>query len=203
MSAVRDTLLRAAEIPALYRPLWTEEIWAETLRSLQQRGYTSDQTGHLDEEIRTYFGDSFIAGDGYKALIASLELPDPRDCHVLAAAIDCGAQLIVTENVQDFPDALLAPYGLRAFPADQFLCDLFDLQADQLHRALVEQAKDIDESLEQLLATFENKQHAPKFAELVRQHSSQRPTHRLDVPPLLAAPDMPPKENRGYPISSN
>jgi len=157
----------------------------------------------LDNEIRTYFRDSFIEGDGYKALISSLTLPDEGDRHVLAAAIHCGAQQIVTENVKDFPAADLALYGVRACAADEFLGDLFDLQADQMMRVLTEQANDIGLTLEQLLTTFESKQNAPKFAALVRQYSGEQPTHRLDVPPLLARPDIPPKEKRGYPISRN
>ena len=41
--------------------------------------------------------------DGYEPLIEALKMPDPGDRHVLAAAIKCRAQLIVTSNVKDFP----------------------------------------------------------------------------------------------------
>lgn len=38
---------------------------------------------------------------GYEHLIDQLSLPDPNDRHVMAAAILCGAQEIVTTNLKD------------------------------------------------------------------------------------------------------
>ena len=51
---------------------------------------------------------------GFEDLVPSLELPDPGDRHVLAAAIRSEADIIVTVNLKDFPASLLAPYGLEA-----------------------------------------------------------------------------------------
>jgi hypothetical protein len=42
---------------------------------------------------------------GYEARIPQLSLPDTDDRHVLAAAIEAGATVIVTFNLSDFPDA--------------------------------------------------------------------------------------------------
>jgi predicted nucleic acid-binding protein len=46
--------------------------------------------------------------DGHQSLIPALALPDPDDRHVLAAAIQCGADLIITFNLDDFPERALA-----------------------------------------------------------------------------------------------
>ena len=64
---------------------------------------------------------------GHEPLIDGLALPDPDDRHVLAAAIRCHAQVIVTHNLRDFPASALAPFGLEAQPPDLFVGHLVDL----------------------------------------------------------------------------
>jgi len=51
---------------------------------------------------------------GYEPLIEALKLPDPGDRHVLAAAIRCSAQVIVTSSVKDFPALHLEPFNIEA-----------------------------------------------------------------------------------------
>ena len=63
----------------------------------------------------------------YEPLIDGLALPDPNDRHVLAAAIVAGAQLIVTDNMKDFPAEALDPYGIEAVRPDDFVTQQFDL----------------------------------------------------------------------------
>ena len=78
---------------------------------------------------------------GYEARIPTLNLPDPNDRHVLAAAIEAQAPLIVTFNLSDFPNAVLRRYGIDAVHPDDFLTGLFDddpalfLRTVQTHRA--------------------------------------------------------------------
>ena len=61
----------------------------------------------MDENVR----DCLVTG--YQSLISSLELPDPDDRHVLAAAIKAQAELIITWNTKDFPPEVLQPYGVK------------------------------------------------------------------------------------------
>lgn len=58
-------------------------------------------------------------------------MPDPRDCHVLAAAIKTNANVIVTNNLKDFPAEYLTSFGLTAKSADDFLTDIIDLNPEQ------------------------------------------------------------------------
>ena len=46
---------------------------------------------------------------GYECLEPELTLPDKNDCHVLVAAILAKASMIVTYNLKDFPESVLAP----------------------------------------------------------------------------------------------
>ena len=59
-----------------------------------------------------HFPEAVVSG--YEALIAELDLPDVRDCHVLAAAVHGCASAIVTFNLRDFPADRLTPHGLEA-----------------------------------------------------------------------------------------
>ena len=54
-------------------------------------------------------------------LIPTLSLPDPDDRHVLAAAIRCGANFIVTFNTKDFPKKSIESFGIEAFHPDEFV----------------------------------------------------------------------------------
>ena len=62
-------------------------------------------------------------------LIEVLDLPDPDDRHVLAAAIKVNAQLIVTRNLKDFPPKTLAQWGIRPKSPDNFVRDVMDFDS--------------------------------------------------------------------------
>src|SRR5579884_2513072 len=98
----------------LVQAKWTDEIHDEWMRNLLLR------KPHIDRKKIEWTRDQMNKSvpdclvEGYEDLIPSLDLPDPDDRHVLAAAIRCGAQTIVTENLKHFPKKELSKYGITA-----------------------------------------------------------------------------------------
>jgi PIN domain len=70
-----------------------------------------------------------LPGGNHQPLIAALDLPDPDDRHVLAAAIAVNAQVIVTRNRKDFPAKTLAQWNIRPKSQDDFVRDVIDLDS--------------------------------------------------------------------------
>jgi predicted nucleic acid-binding protein len=164
-AALRDTLLRIAEPPRLYLPRWSEEIMAETMRTLETKlGVTREQTAHLDRELRKHFEDAWV--EGYEPLIPIMA-NHPKDRHVLAAAVHCGAQTIVTLNLKDFPDEALSPWDIVAQSPDEFLVQQYYLAPDVAAQKLYEQSARHG-GMERLLI-IHNK-IVPEFVGLIRKH---------------------------------
>jgi len=121
--ALRDLFLWLA-VSGLYSPRWSEAIHDEWMRNvLADR---PDLTRVQLERTRTLMDQvdpqSLVAG--YQARIAGLNLPDANDRHVLAAAVEAKATVIVTFNLSDFPASALAAFGIQALHPDTFLCSL-------------------------------------------------------------------------------
>ena len=76
----------------------------------------------------------------YEPLIAALELPDPDDRHVLAAAIKSGAQVIVTWNLEHFPQDALSEWNIEAKTPDDFIIDQLYLDSAAVHGAIQQMA---------------------------------------------------------------
>lgn len=78
---------------------------------------------------------------GFEPLIEGLKLPGMDDRHVLAAAIQAGAQVIVTNNRKDFPPPdYLANWGVERRTADEFMMDLMGLDDRVVHACVQETA---------------------------------------------------------------
>ena len=69
--------------------------------------------------------------ENYASLIESLVLPDLDDRHVLAAAIAGHADAIVTANLKDFPETVLAQHGIEAQHPDDFVKNPLELRPSE------------------------------------------------------------------------
>jgi len=111
----RDVLLSLAHAD-LYTARWTQEIeheWASSL--VKKYPDAADKIPRLVEHMREAIPDCLIVD--YAPLIASIQLPDERDRHVLAAAIRGNADAIVSLNTKEImlnpPKALTAIKKMR------------------------------------------------------------------------------------------
>ena len=130
-SRARDVLLEVASTGA-YRPLWSSGILAELDRTLRmllgRRGVPPEETDayltRLFRQMQTAFPDALVTD--WESLAETVRLPDPDDRHVVAAARAGRADVIVTDNLADFPPAGL-PAPLTRQSTDGFLLDMLDL----------------------------------------------------------------------------
>ena len=117
----------------LFTIKWSKDVFTEWENVMRRKGASELEIQKRIENANSAFPDAQVLN--YEDLIEKLELPDPDDRHVVAAAIKTNADLIVTNNIKDFPETYLAKYGLKAINPDDFLKDLIDLNPDQAVKA--------------------------------------------------------------------
>ncbi|MCB1391548.1 MAG: PIN domain-containing protein, partial [Rhodobacteraceae bacterium] len=115
---LRALLLGLAD-RGLYAPLWSAGVAAEWLHVTARKGETGAPEALARMRARWPGAEGPAGEPGW------LDLPDPADRHILAAAIAGRAGLLLTLNLRDFPRRALAPHGLRAVSPDDFVMDLW------------------------------------------------------------------------------
>jgi predicted nucleic acid-binding protein len=132
---IRDLLFWFAHYD-LYTPKWSENIFDEWKSVMERKGITETEAAKRVAHANSAFPDALV--HNYQWIIPTLNLPDPEDCHVLAAAIKANADIIVTNNIKDFPKDYLSSYGIKAITADEFLTDIIDLNQEHAVAAFKE-----------------------------------------------------------------
>lgn len=132
---IRDLLFWFAHYD-LYTPKWSHNIFQEWKTVMIRKGVKEDEASKRIQKANAAFPDALV--QNYEGLIEDLKLPDKDDCHVLAAAIRTNANIIVTNNLKDFPEDYLDSFGLKAKSADDFLTDITDLNPEQAIEAFKE-----------------------------------------------------------------
>jgi predicted nucleic acid-binding protein len=125
---MRDLLLWFAHYE-MYTPKWSPHIIDEWQQVMERKNVEKEEAIKRVQKINKAFADAMV--QNYDGLVDSLTLPDEKDRHVLAAAIKVNADIIVTNNLKDFPAEYLNTFGLTAKTADDFLTDIIDLNPDE------------------------------------------------------------------------
>ncbi len=124
---IRDLLFWFAH-DDLYTPKWSKHIFDEWADVMRRKDVSEEEIKKRIDWANQAFPDAMVKN--YEVLMEGLTLPDVKDRHVLAAAVKTNANIIVTNNLKDFPEEYIATFGLSVKSADDFLTDIVDLNPD-------------------------------------------------------------------------
>ena len=150
---LRDLLMHLS-LADLFQAKWTDEIHNEWIRNVLKNrpDLTKQQLERTRNLMNLHTRDCLV--EGYQKLIPKLRLPDENDRHILAAAIQAKASVIVTYNLSDFPNNLLKEYGIATQHPDLFIIHLIHLAPSivcaaikRLRLSLKNPSKTVDEYL--------------------------------------------------------
>jgi predicted nucleic acid-binding protein len=138
-NGVRDFLLWVAEAGS-FTPAWSDKIHEEWMRNRHAKfGDPMELINRARTKMETAFPGANFPPDS--SILEMVSLPDPDDVHVVATAVSAEAGIIVTYNESDFPDEILAQFGLTKQTPDDFCARIFDerqiefIEGVRLHRA--------------------------------------------------------------------
>lgn len=127
---LRDFFLSADEAK-LIDVRWSRKVLDETERALVVRLQLSPTNARRAINFMTV---AFPEGEvrGFAPLEGEVVLPDPDDRHVLAAAVHGECELLVTNNVRDFPDDAVLPHDLDVMDANEAILWLVARHGDAM-----------------------------------------------------------------------
>ncbi|TPQ51526.1 PIN domain-containing protein [Prosthecomicrobium hirschii] len=132
VSALKRNLLLTLAEAEFFRVRWSDTVLDETERALvdihSKRGLENavERAKRVREAMEKAFEDANV-GKFDNLNLLCINLPDPDDDHVLAAAVKTRADVIVTENLKDFPEKVLEPLMIESRSADAFIADTIAL----------------------------------------------------------------------------
>ncbi len=165
---LNDVFLALAERGA-FRPLWSADVLEELRRNLNEHGIDSSRVERRIAAMIRSFPDATVTG--YEDLVATMTC-DPKDRHVLAAAVRANAEVLVTFNLKDFPAASVTDYDIEIVHPEDFLLDqlgLFPgLTAGAIRQLVIDYSRP-EISMNDLLVRLADA-GVPRFATEVRTH---------------------------------
>ncbi len=126
---IRDVFLSLAA-EDLIKVKWSSIIQNEWLRSLlkNRSDLKEEQLLKTVKAMNIAFPDAQV--DYFNDLIPSITLPDKNDRHVVACAIKCNADYIVTFNSKDFPKSQISKFDLEIKEPDELISDLIETNSE-------------------------------------------------------------------------
>lgn len=132
--AMTDALLSLATA-GFFAAKWTTRIECEWISALErQRPDLVGRLGVRRDSMRDAIADWEVPEAAWVPIARGIELPDPDDAHVLAAAIAGHADAIITSNLKDFPPEILRDLGIEVIDPDTFIVHCISCRGRRLAR---------------------------------------------------------------------
>lgn len=146
-TVMREVVLGVAKA-GVFEPLWSTRLLEEWARAAIKLGPEGEAQARAEIALlrAAWPKSERPAAPGVEA---RLWLPDENDIHVLAVAVDAGADLIMTLNAKDFPRGTLSEEGLGRIDPDGYLMQLWPTHEETIRSV----AQDVLETAQNLSGT--------------------------------------------------
>jgi predicted nucleic acid-binding protein len=132
---LRDYVLYAADEGAI-EIHWSRQILAEMSRNLRENlGFSHDSTSRLEQLMNDYIEYALVEVDRVHLTAVEAVEMDAKDRHVLAAALSADADILLIDNIKDFPAQWMAGQGIELLTAGQLLTRLAEDFPDKMRAA--------------------------------------------------------------------
>jgi len=154
---IRDVLLSLAA-EGLFVVKWSDIIQNEWLRNLlaNRPDLKKEQLFQTIKAMNLAFPNANV--ENFEVFISGVNLRDKDDRHVVACAIRCNADLIVTFNIKDFSTKELAKFGIEIQNPDELISNLIDINPKLVHKAIskmVKRLKNPKKTMDEVLTILE------------------------------------------------
>jgi predicted nucleic acid-binding protein len=166
-----DVLLSLADEGA-FQPRWSAQVLDEVRRNRPPK-LSEQAIDRRLSQMNTAFPQAMVSG--YEHLEPAMQA-DPKDKHVLAAAVHSNSTVLVTENVNDFNPPTTGPHAMPVDKTSQFLNRLADDNPQRVIKALNTMISRTDREPNTLSALIDK---------MASQHDLKGFAHKLNsvVPP--------------------
>ncbi|MDD3721173.1 MAG: PIN domain-containing protein [Lutibacter sp.] len=141
----------------MFTAKWFDIIQDEWLRNLlkNRADLKKEQLIQTIKAMNLAFPDANV--ENFEDLTSSVKLKDKDDRHVVACAIRCNADLIVTFNIKDFPTKELSKYDIEIQNPDELISNLIDINpklACKAFNKMIKRLKNPKKTMDEVLTTL-------------------------------------------------
>jgi predicted nucleic acid-binding protein len=168
-----DIVLTLAESGVL-DPFWSQGVIDEMRRN-RPTGVTEARIDRRIAAMNSFFPVAMVSG--HDGLIPKMPA-DPKDRHVLAAAVHSRCDVLVTDNLKDFSPPMAGPYAMRVEKLSQFLVRKLQERPDLVVPAMQYMVMRNQRDPRTMEVLIDKMASMPELREFARELTTRLPTEQ-------------------------